>query len=153
MTVLASQITQALAEQLATCRAPGYPSDVGRTVLVGQPAGLLTTTPCVVISPGASRDLRNDYGLTDITRAYEISGFLDDDTLGLPDYELVDQIAYDIRRCIAAAGTDLTSLIRDIRVIEDAPGYRDAAAALLGCVVSIEIDFSYSPDAPDTPVS
>jgi hypothetical protein len=154
MTLLATRITDALTTQLATAKtAAGYVSNIGASVFVGQLRGGAVQSPCTYIVPMRTVDQAAYSNVLELTRSIDVRGFADaNDHPTLTDAALVDLIAWDIRRCLAAAGTGLTSLVRDLRVKEDSPGYREEGGTLVGASVSIEVDYAVALSDPSTPV-
>lgn len=150
--LLTTAITDQLADLLTACVRPSYYTDIGRNVMVGTLAAGETDAPCCLVIPGATRDRREDYALVDATRQIEIRGLLNaSDYPDDSEHALVDQIAYDIRACIWSAPSALTDLVRDIRIVQDAPGYRESGGNIIGSGVTIEIDFAYTQSDPESP--
>jgi hypothetical protein len=132
-----AEITAALTASLATAtEANGYSSDIGRAVFVGELRGDAVQTPCTFILPG-----RTTFSGPDATRTYDITGYCDASAAGLSEHGLVDAIAWDIRRCLAAEDPALAALVRQIRVAGDSPGYREDGGSLVGASVAIEVEF------------
>lgn len=154
MTLLATQITDALIIQLEYCReSDGYTTDVGSMVLPGIMRGGAPQAPCVFVTPGRVTETRDEYGAHNFTRTYELNGFCDANQYpSLAECELVDRIAWDLRRCLWTAGTGLTSLIRDLRTTGEQPGYREDGGSLVGCALTVEIDYAIDTSDPDTPL-
>lgn len=154
MTLLATQITDALAAQMATCTAAnGYVSNVGRLVLTAQTRAGAVQCPCCVVVPGRTTDQSAYSDVIELTRSYEIRGFAD--TLSHPalsDAALVDLIGWDIRTCLAAAGTALSDLIRILTVRDETPGYREDGGSMVGATVSVGIEYAVAMSDPSTPV-
>ena len=154
MTLLATQITDALVARMATVTAiNGYPSEIGRTVFSGTLKGDAVQAPCVFVTPGRTTDTAAYSGILESTRTYDLVGYCDSTSYpDMSDHAIVDAIAWDIRRALAATDPALAALVRQIRFISDSPGYREDGGNLVGASVVIEIDYAVALTDPSTPV-
>jgi hypothetical protein len=152
MTLLATQITEALVAQLQTCTdTEGFETDIGRSVYVGQLRGGAVQAPCLYVLPVRTTDTAAYSDVVELSRRYEIKGFCDANHYQISEPALIDLIAWDIRRCLHAAGTGLTNLVRDIVIRDDSPGYREEGGTLVGASLNVEISYAVDMTDPTTP--
>lgn len=150
MTLLATLVTESLAERLRGCTAgAGFSSNVGATVRTGRMSAGAVDAPCTYIIPG--RGAGNAlYGAVEYTRAYEIRAFVDLSTHPeLSDCDLTDQIIWDVRRIIE---TDALPGADGVRFVSDQPGYREDGGNLVGALLNYEITFTVDLSDPSTPL-
>ena len=148
MTLIATTITEALADCIRDCTAAkGYSSNVGATVEVGRLAAGATDAPCTYLLPGRGTGGQL-YGVIEYTRAYELRAFVDRAAHPtIADAALVDLIIWDLRRIIERApvpGVDA------LRFVSDQPGYREDGGNLVGAILHYEIIFQVSLSDPTT---
>lgn len=150
MTLLATQITEALADRLRGCTAAGgFASDVGATVHTGRVKAGASEAPCISIMPGRGTGTAL-YGVVQYTRNYEIRAFVDLNTHPeLSDCDLTDQIIWDVRRILE---TDQLPGVELINFVSDQPGYREDGGTLVGALLNYEIAFLVNMSDPSVSV-
>lgn len=148
MTLLATQITEALAARLRECTADaGRVSDVGRTVQVGRVRAGAIEAPCCYLVPARGSDDPH-YGAVRRLRRYEVRAFADANAHpALSDVDLVDRITWDVRQTVESArlpGADA------VRYVADTPGYREEGGTLVGTLIEYEVGYDVDPANPET---
>jgi len=163
---VATRITIALGDLLAACTAEnGYPSDVGRSVFLGQIQGRADDAPAIWLIPGAQKRRPVYDNVREVVREYSVRAFSDlrsvagwaDATAAerrLIEVELVDQVIADVRRCLdtwEAASAELPSLISHLGETADKPGYSDDGGTRVGAGVDFTVTYWVDPADPTTP--
>jgi hypothetical protein len=158
MTLLTTQITEALAARLRGCVAGGgYRSNVGARVRTGRMNANAIEAPCVYVLPtrGTGESI---YGAVRYTRSYELRAFADlnahpelvrEQDPDAADADLIDQIIWDLRRCIEMPDEPLPG-VDILRYVADTPGYRDDGGSAVGAVLNYELSFVVALADPST---
>jgi hypothetical protein len=161
VTLLATQVTEALSARLRGCVAgAGYRSNVGATVRTGRLSAHTTEAPCIYLLPTRGADTRA-YGEAAVvyTRQYEIRAFADlnahpeivrEVDPDAADADLIDQIIWDVRRCLET-GQPLPG-VDYLHYLSDTPGYREDGGSTVGAVLLYEVRFAVSLLDPSTPI-
>lgn len=161
MTLLATQITEALASRLRGCVAgAGYRSDVGARVRTGRLSASTTEAPCIYLLP--TRGVGSmSYGDSAVvySRQYEVRAFADlnahpelvrEVDPDAADVDLIDQIIWDVRRCLET-GPKLPGA-EYLHYLSDSPGYREGGGSAVGAVLIYEVRFAVSLVDPSTAI-
>jgi len=153
MTLLATQITQALAARLATATtANGYTSNCGSAVFIGQTRGADRQAPAVFLLPGRQSGEGRYADEREVRREYDIRGFADlNSHPHLSEAALIDLIIWDLRRCCESNNDALTGLIERLSYRSDQPGYREEGGSIVGAALTYEIQYICSITDPTTP--
>jgi hypothetical protein len=145
-------VTRRLRTILQGCTlANGYASNLGADVRIGQLRGAATEAPAVFVIPGRESGEPMYDGTFEMVREYEIKGIAD--TKAHPeieDFELIDRVIWDVRKCIEAYDANLADMIDSIRFTNARPGYREDGGTLVGAAITYEIRMTLNSDTPDT---
>lgn len=151
MLLIATKHSETIVARLRECvSGAGYRSNVGRTVHMGRLAAGAIEAPCCFVVPGRGAD-DPLYATIAHTRTYEIRAFADaNDHPELSDWDLVDQIVYDVRRTLEARGA-LPGL-DSLRYVSDTPGYREDGGTLVGVLFEYVATYHLDLSDPSNPV-
>ena len=154
--MLATLITRELGALLTTCTAAnGFPSNVGAQVFLGQIQGRAEDAPAIWVVPGPQRETQRYGPIVELARDYSIRAFADlrdgaawaggdRAARNLLEVELVDEIIFDIVRCLDTwdlADSPLIGLVDQIRRNGDRPGYSEDGGTRVGCAVDITVTY------------
>ena len=160
MTLLATQVTEALAARLRGCVVgAGYRSNVGARVRTGRMKANTVEAPCIYVLPTRGMD-EAVYGVVRYVRNYELRAFADlnahpelvrEQDPDAADADLIDQIIWDLRRCIEMPSEPLPG-VDILRYVSDTPGYRDDGGSAVGAVLIYELSFVVDLIDPSTAI-
>lgn len=151
----ASKITFLIKGVLDDCLAErGFPSNCGASVRVGLLYGAASEAPSVYVLPGR-QTCEQRYGQTqEIRREYQIRAFADlNDHPTLSEFELVDQVIWDVRRCMESRELTLPDYVDRLAYAGDQPGYREEGGSVVGAVINYDVMYTVSIDDAETPIT
>lgn len=161
MTILATKITESMADRLRGCvTGAGYRSNAGATVRTGRLSAHTTDAPCIYLLPArGTGSLAYGESAVVYTRQYEIRAFADlnahpelvrEVDPDAADADLIDQIIWDVRRCLET-GAPLPG-VDYLHFLSDTPGYREDGGSTVGAVLLYEARFAVSVTDPSMPI-
>lgn len=155
MSLVPTDITDELVTILraATTRG-GYPSNIGASVRVGELRGMAAQAPACFVIPSRGKPGLSRYSeIRQVVRDYEIKALVDmDDHPSMSDHAMIDQIIWDVRRCIEGYEPGVESLVERIAYSSDRPGYREEGGTIVGASLTYEVTYSVNLTDPETAI-
>lgn len=151
----ASTITHLIKGVLDDCiSARGFVSNCGASVRIGLLYGAASEAPCTYVLPGRQK-CEQRYGLVQqISREYQIRAFADlNDHPTLTEFELVDRVIWDVRRCMESRELTLPDYVDRIAYAGDQPGYREEGGSIVGAVINYDVMYTVSINDAETPIT
>jgi hypothetical protein len=90
------------------------------------------------------------YGVQEVQRDWVFTGFVDTTNAGTEEHELVDQIIWDIRRCVESRDSTLEGLTERVAFSGADPGYHEDGSTIVGAAVTYQVTYSVDMADPST---
>ena len=147
---LPTQITRQIKLMLERCTtANGFVTNLGARVEIARGKAGSEEAPAAFVIPGrqSGEPLYDD--AVEQVRAYEITAIADThDHPDIDDYELVDRLIWDVRRCLETRDEALAELVDSIKYTSDRPGYREDGGTIVGASITYEVRYTLQIHTP-----